>query len=570
MQNKTMRQNLPVTAQEHPVPVGVSIVSKTDLTGNITYANDAFVSISGYTREELIGQPHNLLRHPDMPEQAFAHLWTTLKQGNPWKGIVKNRTKDGGFYWVKAVVVPIRKEDQTIGYMSVRETATADEIAAAEALYARLRQTGEPIKQHVLHHLMTIKTGFTLGSLFVIGLMIAGGVVGIGGLRLSNADAEAIYADRIQPMARANRLDAGIHELRGSLAAWYMLNDQGGTDVHAEAQQRRDFLERFSQAERDTGRLLDQLQSDQLSDTNRAVLNRVRDHYASLLSKIIHPLTNDIDNDHPIPTLNSQVPHYLPYFKELQSTLNELQQSITAQAEQDYHTLQQRNELIWQAALAGIIIGILVVTIVGRFFLRDIVTPLETAIRGFDRIAQGDLTGEVEVFGKGETGQLIRASAIMQMHLKVITDEISLVAHGIHQHCKQLNGALFQISDHSEIQHDRLSEARNFLSMDFGRDLNSSIDALHGQITQLAVLNEGQPGAEGLNALQEEVDRVANLVRLQAFALEDFLTKIDQLSDLVMENRQDTHEAYAMSERLQKAANHMNELVSYFSSQRNG
>ena len=73
MQNKTMRQNLPVTAQEHPVPVGVSIVSKTDLTGNITYANDAFVSISGYTREELIGQPHNLLRHPDMPEQAFAH-----------------------------------------------------------------------------------------------------------------------------------------------------------------------------------------------------------------------------------------------------------------------------------------------------------------------------------------------------------------------------------------------------------------------------------------------------------------------------------------------------------------
>ena len=563
-----MRQNLPVTAQEHQVAAGVSIVSKTDLHGNITYANDAFVSISGYTRDELIGQPHNLLRHPDMPEQAFGHLWATLKQGNPWKGIVKNRTKDGGYYWVKAVVVPIRKEDQTIGYMSVRETASSEEITAAEALYARLRQSGEPIKQHVLHNLMTIKTGFTLGSLFVIGLMIAGGVIGIGGLTQSSAEAEALYADRIQPMARANRLDAGIHELRGSLAAYYMLNTQGGDDTHAEPQQRREFLDRFSQAERDTSRLLEQLQSDQLSPANRSVLNRVRDQYAALLGKIVHPLTNAIDNDHPIPTLNSQVPQYLPYFKELQSTLGELQQSITAQAEQDYHTLQQRNELIWKIALAGIIMGILVVTVVGRFFLRDIVTPLETAIRGFDRIAQGDLTGEVEVFGKGETGQLIRASAIMQMHLKVITDEISLVAHGIHQHCKQLNGALFEISDHSEIQHDRLSEARNFLSLDFGRDLNASIEALHSQVTQLNLLGEGLPGAEGLPALQEEVDRVANLVRLQTFALEDFLTKIDQISDLVMENRQDTHEAYAMSERLQKAANHMNELVSYFSSQK--
>lgn len=565
-----MRQNLPVIDEEIFFLPGASLVSKTDLYGNITYANDAFVSISGYSREELIGKPHNLVRHPDMPVQVFSHLWLTLKQGNPWKGVVKNRAKDGRFYWVKAVIVPIRKEDQTIGYMSVREAVNPDEIESATSMYARLKQTGEPVRQNVLHNWMTIKTGFTLGSLFVILLMIAGGIVGIGGLRQSSTDAQSLYEDRIQPIARANRLDAGVHELRGSLAAWYMVNSQGVRDFHATTQQRDDFLERFKQAERETSLLLEKLQSDQLSEANRLILNRVRDQYSALLGKIIHPLARDIESDAPVPAINSQVGYYLPYFKDLQATLGELQQSIKVQAEQDYRTLEQRNELIWKIALTGIIIGTLIVVVVGRFFLKNIVTPLETAIRNFDRIAQGDLSGEVEVFGKGETGELIRASAVMQMHIKVIADEISLVAHGIHQHCKQLNEALFEISDHSEIQHDRLSEARNYLSMDFGEALSGSIEALQSQITRLNQPSSGEPDAAGLAVLQETVDQVANLVRLQTFAQEDFLQKIDQLSDLVMENRQETHEAYAMSERLQEVANHMNELVSYFSDQRAG
>src|SRR5574343_348263 len=131
-----MRQNMPVLDEEILVPAGVSLVSKTDLHGNITYANDAFINISGYSREELIGEPHNLVRHPDMPPQVFHHLWQTVKQGNPWKGIVKNRAKDGRFYWVKAVIVPIRKENQTIGYMSVREAVGPAETEPAAALYA--------------------------------------------------------------------------------------------------------------------------------------------------------------------------------------------------------------------------------------------------------------------------------------------------------------------------------------------------------------------------------------------------------------------------------------------------
>mgnify|MGYP002777239649 CR=1 FL=1 len=562
-----MRQNLPVNANEHAVPAGISIVSKTDLSGMITYANDAFVDISGFARNELIGQPHNLVRHPDMPEQAFAHLWATLKKGNPWKGIVKNRRKDGGYYWVKAVVVPIRKGDVTVGYMSVREAASRQEIAAAEARYARMRASGSPLKENPLQRLLTIKTGFTLGVLFVIALMLAGGLLGITGLQDSSAVAARLYHERIGPMTQANRLDTAVHELRGSLAAYYMLNEHGEPEAEVESVQQQAFLARLLGAEGEAEKTLQQLQALPLPTSVAALLGTVGGRYGELREKIILPLRQAIERGDPVPPLQTQVPLYLPYFKALHAAVGEFQRGLDAQAASEWQALQAHNDLIRTIALCGIVAGILVVVVVGRFFLRDIVQPLESAIESFDRIAQGDLTGEVEVFGKGETGQLIRASAVMQMHLKVITDEISTYGRNIHDHCMRLNGALFEISDHSEIQHDQLSEARNFLSLDFAADLKGGIANLQQQLALLQVTAGPLPE---LDAVQEELDKIVNLSHLQTFALEDFVGKIDQILDLVVENRQDTQEAYAMSEHLQAAAHQMNELVSYFTTRKDG
>ena len=135
-----MRKNLPVSNLETILPDNEFIYSRTDAKGVIVEANEAFAKVSGFTREEMIGQPHNLVRHPDMPEEAFADLWRDLKAGRPWCGLVKNRRKDGGFYWVVANVSPVREGGQIVGYQSVRSRPSRTEINTADAAYKQIRE----------------------------------------------------------------------------------------------------------------------------------------------------------------------------------------------------------------------------------------------------------------------------------------------------------------------------------------------------------------------------------------------------------------------------------------------
>jgi len=120
---------------------GRAIVSETDLKGIITYANRKFCEISGYTKEELIGQPHNIIRHPDMPKKAFETMWNSIKQGNVWSGLVKNLRKDGRYYWVETTITPVQDESGAIvKYAAARKPASDTAIKEAETLYAKMRQ----------------------------------------------------------------------------------------------------------------------------------------------------------------------------------------------------------------------------------------------------------------------------------------------------------------------------------------------------------------------------------------------------------------------------------------------
>lgn len=134
-----MRLNGPVTDAEYVLPDGEVIITHTDPQSRITYANPAFLSSSEFSLEECLGQPQNIVRHPDMPKEAFADLWQTIRAGKSWTGLVKNRRKSGGFYWVRANVTPMMDHGRIVGYMSVRVRPSRHEIARAERVYADLR-----------------------------------------------------------------------------------------------------------------------------------------------------------------------------------------------------------------------------------------------------------------------------------------------------------------------------------------------------------------------------------------------------------------------------------------------
>ena len=126
--------------QEHVLKSDDFLVSQTDDKGVILFANEDFCKVAGYTLEELVGKPHNVVRHPDMPKAAFKDLWETVKKNNIWTGYVKNRTKDGGYYWVFATVFPKYDNiNQKNTYISCRRKPSVDEIQTAEALYRTLR-----------------------------------------------------------------------------------------------------------------------------------------------------------------------------------------------------------------------------------------------------------------------------------------------------------------------------------------------------------------------------------------------------------------------------------------------
>jgi aerotaxis receptor len=137
---------------ETEVPEHELIISRTNLKGEITYANDTFCEISGYTIDELLGKSHNLVRHPDMPSSVFKDLWQTLSEEKQWKGVVKNLRKDKGFYWVEAIISGVYKDGELVEYKSLRTPVSYEEKLKYQRLYDKIREQNGEAKRTVVYN----------------------------------------------------------------------------------------------------------------------------------------------------------------------------------------------------------------------------------------------------------------------------------------------------------------------------------------------------------------------------------------------------------------------------------
>jgi aerotaxis receptor len=229
-----MKINLPVTDAETLLPEGEFIYSRTDLKGVTEEANEAFVKVSGFSREELIGQSHNIVRHPDVPPEAFEDLWRDLKAGRPWRGIVKNRRKDGGYYWVVANVSPVRENGRVVAYQSVRSRPSREEVAAAGGAYKRVKEGDKSI---FIEHGRVVKRrpGWLTALLSLRAQMILGGLAAL-------LPAALLLVESVSGIRLPEEVKNGTAILAGVYALYFLLVYTAGVtrDLHATS----DWLER--------------------------------------------------------------------------------------------------------------------------------------------------------------------------------------------------------------------------------------------------------------------------------------------------------------------------------------
>jgi len=427
-----MKINKQVTNTEHILSDSDSIVSNTDLKGVITYANGDFIRISGYSREELIGMPHNIVRHPDMPPEAFADLWRSMKAGRPWTGVVKNRCKNGDYYWVLANATPIHENNQLVGYMSVRSKPDPEHVKAADAAYRLFRegkagnlkiQDGKVVKPSLLEQLLfkdfTVKSRLIaiIGLLSML-LMVIGGI-GLLGMSKAKDGLRTVYEDRTLPISQIASIQQLLLTNRLNIIA--SLNAPTPEAIRkntAEVEQNIDKITVF----------WDEYRSTWLTDEEKVLAEQITENRKHFVADGLKPAiaalrANDMTLANTI--VANKINTLYPAVSESIQQLMQLQLDV---AKQEYGTAQSRHEAIRNVSIGLIAAGITLVLWLGSVLIRVIIHPLEAAIAHFDQIAQGNYRNVIEIERRNEIGRVMEAIKSMQTKLGFNVTETQRVA----------------------------------------------------------------------------------------------------------------------------------------------
>ena len=428
-----MKINMPVTNVECPIKENISIVSKTDLKGVITYANENFVQISGFSREELIGKSHNIVRHPDVPAEFFEDLWKSLKAGRPWTGVVKNRCKNGDYYWLLNNIAPFYENDQLVGYMSVRLKASPEQIEAANAAYRLFRdgkagnlkiRDGKVIKSSLLGKLNPFKD-FTIKSrlTFLIGLlsllmMVIGGM-GLRGMSKTNEGLRSVYEYRTVTMG----LMFNIGELQREnlmLIASSLVNPNPEIIQQNATELDQNILE--------ITKLWNTYQASHLIPEEKILAANFTENSTRFVRKGLKPaMTALLANDTALADKirKKDISHLYKLSNESIQELMQLQMNI---AKEVYETAQSRYDNIRNIAISLILMGIALALWQGFTLIRAIVRPLNAAIVYFGKIAQGHYNNGIDIESHDELGKVMAALKAMQIKCGFDCAEIKRIA----------------------------------------------------------------------------------------------------------------------------------------------
>lgn len=557
-----MRMNMPVTNNEIVMKSGTILVTRTDLKGVITFANDAFVEISGYSRDELLGENHNVVRHPDMPSIVFEEMWKTLKKGNPWHRLIKNRTKSGDYYWVSANIMPVFDKAQVVSYMSVRHVPDREEIREADDLYRRvnanqavLHTTGisafyKSLQEISLPKKMTIAATFLLApnayliydalALANYGTLAATAVASALGITVLSRVTSDVHSSLEKSIEKLYLLGANKFSTTLNLRR----DDQFGDlfrAIYATGVKLGDDLAQAQQANAESLRIIRGLESVQssvlIANSNLEII--FANHAAK---KLFTSAENDIRKQLPnfradkLLGTNIDVFHKNPAHQR--NLLNNLKTSVTATLPLAGHTMQ----VIAKPVIAenGEQIGF-----IAEWLDRTLEVQIEHDIENLvNSVKEGDLRARINLAGKeGFTKSL-------SVNINGLADVIEHVFNDINRVIEKLAGGNLTDSIHSDYQ-GIYAQCKD--------NINNAVEKISQLIIELRdtaefVNSSSQEMASGNNNLSQRVEQ-------QAASLEQTASSMNELSSEVQSNAENTQQAQKVVQNATNLAQKGGEVV---------
>ncbi|UYG02061.1 methyl-accepting chemotaxis protein [Halomonas sp. LR3S48] len=536
-----MRNNQPVTQREYKLDDRQLLITRTNLKGQITYANDAFVEVSGYSRDELLGSPHNLIRHPDMPSAAFADLWQTIKRGDTWQGVVKNRCKNGDHYWVKATVTPIVENGQCLGYTSVRTVVEPGVVATVERVYARLREgrsgfavrQGQVVRRGPLGWLArinfhSIRARLSMLTIAALLLLAFSGGVGLYGLEASGQRLAELNRDGLQDVIRLQQLGQLVNE-----------GPQGLT-----AEQRMDILSERHQRAEELSRIAGQLSAlwDEYldRDVNRTPVAMEFDaSLASFLDDGLASIADALGGEEAFDAmmaLNNQTAPLRESAEALTVQINQLieQQRLAALGMAEDAEQGQQQMLVGQ--LGFMALGFVLLIIISVWIMRAITRPVRRAADFTLQIASGNLAVATPKQTRDEIGALLGSldtmrkslystTASVQQGIDVVTPASRSIARGnedlsarTEQQAASLQETASSMEEMTTTVQQNTDNARQAsgLALDNAGRVRDTGELMHGVVQTMARITAG---AEKMKDIINVIDSIAfqtNILALNA------------------------------------------------------
>lgn len=524
-----MRKNLPITKKNYDYDPKQRIVSTTDLKGHITHVNEDFIDISGFSKEELIGKSHNIVRHPDMPPTAYDDLWQTIKTGKPWMGIVKNRCKSGDHYWVDAYVTPIFENNEIIGYQSVRQKPTQKLIDSAEKIYAKLWEQ----KKGLVNKLKSFEPGLK-GKIFLSSAMaiFLGAIVFLALSKSINLAFALSFITMLIANFSFAKIIAKPWEQAADDAAQIFTNDVA-QEVYTE---RSDELGKLQ--------LVIHMQKAKLE----TVIWRINDATSQLKASVDASLSTVMQNEENMNKQNSQIEQVATAMNEMTATVNEIAKNTSCTAES---TQNADNEVIMGKDIVQATMS----------HMDKLASEVENTVQKLSELAEDSkqignivdvisdiaaqtnllaLNAAIEAARAGEQG---RGFSVVADEVRTLASRTQSSTHEIQEMISKLQSSANNVANLMQSGQGAALEGVEKAS-NAGKSLDSITDAVN-TITQMTT--QIATAAEEQSAVSEEINR-----------------NITHISELSGHNLNGTQMITASSNNIEQEVTRLNSLVRQF------